>query len=379
MAILTTKTEDTSPTSDDILYSVNDPSGTPADRKVTAGNLITKAHGLSDGYPKVASGVMTTQDAMALKTDLSLDNVDNTSDLSKPVSTAQQTALDAKVDTTTTVNGHALSANITVSGADLGMSDVTTNNVSTTKHGFAPKAPNDATKFLDGTGAWSAPASGGGIDTSRIWRCYTYETAADTAYSFYTKDKVGSGDCGVTTGQAYLDTGTTANSHAWIQIRNQTMTSTGGTPFYNKNSEFTHSLYISSISTGSGNTTKTYFFMGWSDGTLAATKYGFRLETNDTTRTLYAWNADGTNQTSTDISSGITLTDGASHTFRAVYTAGSNIKFYVDGVLKATHTTNLPSGVGTANSVLFSIETYNDTTTAEAITRHGPTSIVYDY
>jgi hypothetical protein len=42
--------------------------------------------------------------------------------------------------------------------ADLAVSDVTTNNVSTSAHGFAPKAPNDATKFLDGTGAFSVPA-----------------------------------------------------------------------------------------------------------------------------------------------------------------------------------------------------------------------------
>jgi hypothetical protein len=39
--------------------------------------------------------------------------------------------------------------------------DVTTNNVSTSKHGFAPKAPNDATKYLDGTGAYSVPAGAG--------------------------------------------------------------------------------------------------------------------------------------------------------------------------------------------------------------------------
>lgn len=42
----------------------------------------------------------------------------------------------------------------TVKDSDLSTSDITTNDVSTTKHGFAPKAPNDATKFLDGTGAW---------------------------------------------------------------------------------------------------------------------------------------------------------------------------------------------------------------------------------
>ncbi len=40
--------------------------------------------------------------------------------------------------------------------------DITTNNVSTTKHGLVPKAPNVATQFLDGTGAWSTPAGSGG-------------------------------------------------------------------------------------------------------------------------------------------------------------------------------------------------------------------------
>jgi hypothetical protein len=45
----------------------------------------------------------------------------------------------------------------TVTDANLSTSDITTNDVSTTKHGFAPKAPNDATKFLDGTGAYSNP------------------------------------------------------------------------------------------------------------------------------------------------------------------------------------------------------------------------------
>lgn len=43
--------------------------------------------------------------------------------------------------------------------ADLSTSDVTTLDVSTSKHGFVPKAPNDAAKFLNGLGAWSAPAS----------------------------------------------------------------------------------------------------------------------------------------------------------------------------------------------------------------------------
>lgn len=41
-----------------------------------------------------------------------------------------------------------------VTDANLTTTDITTNNVSTSKHGFVPKAPNDATQFLDGTGAF---------------------------------------------------------------------------------------------------------------------------------------------------------------------------------------------------------------------------------
>lgn len=63
-----------------------------------------------------------------------------------------------------TVNGTTqdLSADrtFTVTDANLSTSDVTTNDVSITKHGFAPKAPNDTTKFLRGDGTWAAPAAG---------------------------------------------------------------------------------------------------------------------------------------------------------------------------------------------------------------------------
>ena len=47
--------------------------------------------------------------------------------------------------------------------ADLSVTDVTINDVSTSAHGFAPKAPNDATRFLDGTGAYSTPAGTGSV------------------------------------------------------------------------------------------------------------------------------------------------------------------------------------------------------------------------
>jgi hypothetical protein len=50
----------------------------------------------------------------------------------------------------------------TVDESEIDLSDVLTNNVSSARHGFAPKLPNDATKYLDGTGQYSVPAGGGG-------------------------------------------------------------------------------------------------------------------------------------------------------------------------------------------------------------------------
>jgi len=54
--------EDTSPTSTDLAYTVDDPSGTPTSKKATWANIITKAHGL--GNYKVlytnGSGVITS-------------------------------------------------------------------------------------------------------------------------------------------------------------------------------------------------------------------------------------------------------------------------------------------------------------------------------
>lgn len=48
-----------------------------------------------------------------------------------------------------------------VTDANMTTTDITTNDVSTSKHGFAPKAPNDTTKFLRGDGTWAVPAGGG--------------------------------------------------------------------------------------------------------------------------------------------------------------------------------------------------------------------------
>ncbi len=60
-------------------------------------------------------------------------------------------------DTTKFLNGALDPVWGSVHDSDLSLSDITNNNVSTGAHGFAPKLPNDATKFLNGAGAYAVP------------------------------------------------------------------------------------------------------------------------------------------------------------------------------------------------------------------------------
>ena len=48
----------------------------------------------------------------------------------------------------------------TTTDANLSTSDITTNNVSTSKHGFAPKGDGSTTTFLNANGAYSTPSAG---------------------------------------------------------------------------------------------------------------------------------------------------------------------------------------------------------------------------
>lgn len=47
-----------------------------------------------------------------------------------------------------------------VADAELALTDVTTNDALTTKHGFLKKLSNIATEFMNGQGAWATPAGG---------------------------------------------------------------------------------------------------------------------------------------------------------------------------------------------------------------------------
>lgn len=73
----------------------------------------------------------------------------------------------ATTSLTATVNAKGLitaisSQTVTPAESSLTFTDITTNNSSTSKHGFLLKLDNNAAHYMDGTGAWTTPAGGGG-------------------------------------------------------------------------------------------------------------------------------------------------------------------------------------------------------------------------
>lgn len=80
--------------------------------------------------------------------------------------------------------------------------------------------------------------------------------------------------------------------------------------------------------------------------------------TSSGTTTFYAVNASGTTNTNTALT-GITASD-VNH-WRVVADSGTNIKYYCNYTLKATHTTNLPSGDNAATDELMLFGVGNDT------------------
>jgi hypothetical protein len=150
-------------------------------------------------------------DLALTKSDVGLSNVDNTSDATKNAAVATLT--------NKTISG----ANNTISNlaeGALNLSDVTTGNASTTKHGFMPKLDNDPTHFINGQGNWAPPPSGGSVNLVSFGLTEQANTFSD---SFATLDTVtnwtaasasGGTAPAVSSGAAQLNPGTLNNGVA---------------------------------------------------------------------------------------------------------------------------------------------------------------------
>lgn len=111
----------------------------------------------SDVFAIVDIATSTTKKLLfsVLEAALSLNNLTGTLGLTKG-GTGATSASGAR----TALGLGALAVLSAVTEAEITLADNTTNNVSTSKHGFVPKAPNDATKVLLGDGTWgTAPGS----------------------------------------------------------------------------------------------------------------------------------------------------------------------------------------------------------------------------
>lgn len=128
-------------------------SETHSDTNDAATLASANAHSDANDITTLAAAEAHDTDALLATSDITTNNVSSTKHGFAPKSPA---------DATKFLNGAATPAYALVKDSDLSTSNVTTNDVSIAKHGFAPKAPNDATKYLDGTGAYSVPSGSGG-------------------------------------------------------------------------------------------------------------------------------------------------------------------------------------------------------------------------
>lgn len=68
-----------------------------------------------------------------------------------------------------------------VAESEVTFTDITTNNASTSQHGFLPKLSGTSTQYLDGTGAYSTPS---GIVNSYTSQAFSSQTSVTVTHSF---------------------------------------------------------------------------------------------------------------------------------------------------------------------------------------------------
>lgn len=130
----------------------------------------------------VALGGTTSDGPLIADGTVTLTTVDNTT--GNATSTKHGWAPKTPADATKFLNGAATAAYAQVKDSDLSTSDVTTNNVTSTKHGFAPKSGADATTFLNGA---ATPAYAAVKDSDLATTDVTTNNVTSTKHGFAPK------------------------------------------------------------------------------------------------------------------------------------------------------------------------------------------------
>lgn len=310
----------TTPLPGDIFPFITDPAGTPVGKKVTLANL---------GASLASTG---------------------TGDLVRATSPTLVTPALG-----TPASGVATNLTGTATGLTSGITNAL-KSATTTVDVSAATAPsaNQVLTATDSTHAtWQTPA--GGSSTPRITRSNIFELAPSTTSSLPYYYTAATGTVTTSSGGWLLSTGTTSGSSVRVTLK-QNWTGDGLTG-WDRNPEI---IFVQSAPnpTTTGDAVMQVTLgdngsEGTSAGVLTAKHMGFIFGIVSGVVTVWASNANGSTQTKTDVTA--SWTGGQTGIFRATMTSGTNIKFYIDGVLVATHTTNNPTG---ALSVTSSI--YND-------------------
>ncbi len=177
-----------------------------------------------------------------------------------------------------------------------------------------------------------------------------------TSGNRFAKNKTSNASCGSDPYGLYQITSSTSGEYSRVCSPLGNMNST--TSQFNRNSYFSTQAHIY------GGTDYNIYF-GISSGYITVASsgityddknhFGFKVISISGTPILYATSCDG----SVEIETAITISDlNYNHCYHAYKEGNNSIKFYVDGVLKATHTTNLPSSPG-ANLFMSGVSNVN--------------------
>jgi hypothetical protein len=239
------------------------------------------------------------------------------------------------------------SGNVTVSSAGvltIGAAQVTeamqvlanntTNDVSITKHGYVPIAPNDATKFLRGDGTWAVPASSG--ITSGTW--------ASRPGSPSTRDLYFATDVGDTGGTLLMYNGT-----RWKPVNGRARLATLGAPV----TGLTNSESISLKATNPAalfvvNDQFEIWLAGNKSGATDTCNATVRIGTNGTTADTAVWSAFGV-QAATSLTFGTTLAFKVTAATTAQKIGDGAANYNAASAYAGANTNAMPAGVVISN------------------------------
>ncbi len=312
--------------------------------------------------------------ASRIKTLLSLNNVTNTSDANKPVSTATQTALDAKAPSTASYlvlnsdaglqNERIITAGALVDLADGGAGSTLTIDVDLSEAGTITPAVDDTIPLTDTSASnanGKATVESLFFERAKIAPRYGFEfftdfinetstTATDGALSETNSgtgaavSQVGPNEAGVI-GMAQSATGTTNTGRAALLSGTSCILLGGGTYFFEARVR---------VPTLSGATERFQFVIGFIDTSNAA---------NQADGVFFLYDEGGVSTGSAASANWQTVTSAASsRTFTTTGTAvdantwvrlgieinadGSSVTFFINGTSVATHTSNIPTASG---------------------------------